>query len=493
MLSNPSPSAGADDGHRGAPPLAVAWIRRFPWIIAGLAVASLPAILFPGDAPFVNDSPQLVILALKANAEHTLAPYGLMGTRGAPYGPFSVWIYQLILCFTHSPILLVLIHAAVLALGVAAALYLLSRDARLWAPFAVAIALSPNLWFQERILWDNSFNIPICALTLAAYTRFVMSRSRFALALAVAGLAVGPLIHLMALAFVIPVAVHMLVFERRALLREALLVLPVPALLYALSWKYLLATVRSAQVSAQAVANASPASKGLAFPLRGGQFFSAMGFNEYWISSNTFVQVARVVSILAHPLVWAGALVACARVVQVIRGRRPVEWKDHLAGLALAILVVQSLLDGLMRLDFYVHYFNATWIAYAVLAWLLVDALVGARSRRWRAIGLVLPAMQGMAVLVVAIASVAVIHLSPGRQYGATIANQIEVAHEVGRYPPDTPVTADVFPYREYPQTIPAMRMLLGPPQPPVATARRLLITTARTGPAEGRTIVVAE
>jgi hypothetical protein len=43
--------------------------------------------------------------------------------------------------------------------------------------------------------------------------------------------------------------------------------------------------------------------------------------------------------------------------------------------LALLIVVGQVLLDGLTAKSGFTHYFNATWIAFAFLAWLAVDAL----------------------------------------------------------------------------------------------------------------------
>jgi hypothetical protein len=471
-------------------PAGRARVNRLPWIAVGLAFAALPAVLFPGDAPFVNDEPTLILLALKANAAHTLAASGLAGTRGVPYGPFSVWIYQALLCLTHDPIKLVMVHAVALAFGTLLALHLISRDARLWPAFAVVIALSPHLWFQARQLWDNPFNIPVCALALAAYVCFLANRSPLALALAISGMAIAPLIHLMALAFVVPVALHMLVFERRALWRNAPLLLPVPIVLYALSWRYLRALFTSLHGSAEAVASSSSGARAFAFPLLGGRVLSAMGFFDHWTSS-AWVKSARVVSGIAFPLVWAGAAVACARVVSVIRGRRAAEVQDHLAGLALSIVIAQCLLDGLMKLTSYTHYFNATWIAYAVLAWLVVDSLVRARSRWLRRLAWLAP-LHGSALLVVNVASVAVTHTSPGSQYGVNLANQVEVAREIARYPANTPVTSDLFPYQPYMQALTAMRMLVGGSQPPTASAERLVIRSFRSS-SGNRAVVVAE
>ena len=50
-----------------------------------LALAALVPLLWPGDAPFINDEPQLIANALAANAEGRLAPVGLQGTFGLAY------------------------------------------------------------------------------------------------------------------------------------------------------------------------------------------------------------------------------------------------------------------------------------------------------------------------------------------------------------------------------------------------------------------------
>jgi hypothetical protein len=145
--------------------------QRWPvvlcWTLAGLILAAIPAVIFPGDAPFVNDEPLLIMSALDSNQAHRLALHGLPGNRGLLYGPLPSWIYQGLLLIMHDPIVLVAIHSAVVAAAILVPLFWLARETRLWPPFALVIALSPQVWFQTRELWDNTFNIPICAIVLA--------------------------------------------------------------------------------------------------------------------------------------------------------------------------------------------------------------------------------------------------------------------------------------------------------------------------------------
>jgi hypothetical protein len=214
------------------------WPAVLCWTLAGLILAAIPAVIFPGDAPFVNDEPLLIMSALDSNQAHRLALHGLPGNRGLLYGPLPTWIYQVLLLITHDPIVLVAIHSAVLAAAILVPLFWLARDTRLWPPFALVIALSPQVWFQTRQLWDNTFNIPICAIALAAYVHFLAHRSRSGLAVAVAGLAMAPFVHPMAFAFVIPVALHIIIFERRALVENIWIVAPFPVLLFGLTGSF---------------------------------------------------------------------------------------------------------------------------------------------------------------------------------------------------------------------------------------------------------------
>src|SRR5512133_2897396 len=91
-------------------------------VALAVALAALPALVLPGDAPFINDEAFLVLAALRANAAHRLAELGLVGTKGLPYGPIPTWIYQALLALTHGPVALVVLHAALLAAGTAIAL-----------------------------------------------------------------------------------------------------------------------------------------------------------------------------------------------------------------------------------------------------------------------------------------------------------------------------------------------------------------------------------
>jgi hypothetical protein len=467
------------------------WPRTLWWTLAGLGLAIVPAVILPGDAPFINDEPLLLLSALDANEAHRLALHGLAGNRGLVYGPLPTWIYQALLLLTHDPVQLVGIHAWMLALCVCGALFWLARGTGLRPPFAVVIALSPYVWFEVRGLWDNSFNIAICAVTLAAYVHFLKHRSRVALAAAVAGLVLAPFVHPMALAFVVPMGLHMLVFERNTLLEHARFVAPFPILFLWLSGNYIrfvLSILSSAgRIQGELISQGPVA---FLYPLLGGRFLSADGFSP-GVGTSSLAEAARVISLVALPLVWAGMALAAWRILEVLRGRRELGVQEHVAMISLAIVLAQSLLDGMLKLAFFMHYFNATWIAYAMLAWFAADSLLQSTSRLWRAVALVVP-LQGVALAIVALDSTMAVHVSPPR-YEMTVRQLRDVAQEVVRYPEGTPVVSGLYPLREFPHALTAMKKLAGPQPKPTLAAKRLIVQR-RTAEANDRSVqVVAE
>lgn len=160
-----------------------AW-RRGLWLLT-LALACGLSLLFPGDAPWINDEPLLLGSALTATNAHALASHGIF-SRGIYYGPAPTWFYQALLLFSHDPLVLVVVHAAVLSLTTALALAWLAREYRFSLWFVPIVACSPYLWLYNRLLWDNTFNIALSMLALTSYATFVSRRSRPALLLAVA-------------------------------------------------------------------------------------------------------------------------------------------------------------------------------------------------------------------------------------------------------------------------------------------------------------------
>src|ERR1700722_19747855 len=96
---------------------------RFPFgpVLLLIGIVLITAFLFPGDTPFVGDEALVMQLARAHNHQpckflgislpFTPAPVALAGTRGVSYGPFPVWLDQILLAFTNNPINMVVIRA----------------------------------------------------------------------------------------------------------------------------------------------------------------------------------------------------------------------------------------------------------------------------------------------------------------------------------------------------------------------------------------------
>ena len=50
---------------------------------------------------------------------------------------------------------------------------------------AVLVMLSPWMWYYSRQLWDNSFCIPLSAMTIAAYADYLATRCGRSLSLSI--------------------------------------------------------------------------------------------------------------------------------------------------------------------------------------------------------------------------------------------------------------------------------------------------------------------
>src|SRR5205085_31732 len=108
-------------------------------ILLALLATLLPAVLWPGDVPWVNDEPAEISIAFSANQEHHLAFHALSGNFGVWYGPLPIQLNQLFLLFSHDPRVIVVLRGALLGLTTAASLLWLGRTLRL------------NLWFVTAI------------------------------------------------------------------------------------------------------------------------------------------------------------------------------------------------------------------------------------------------------------------------------------------------------------------------------------------------------
>jgi hypothetical protein len=434
--------------------------NRTAWIaLAALILAGLVPLAWPGDVPFINDEPQLLAMAVRANRDGRLAPLGLLGTYGFVYGPAPIWVYQVLTAASRDLVVVAALHIVLMSAATAGALWWLTRSLRLWVWFAPLPLLSPYYWFYARVLWDNPLLLPLGALALAGYAASLESDSPVGLRVSVAAMLAVPLVHLMGISLIAPLAAHMLIVRRRALWAQRYSVAAIAAAALLAAWPYWMYLAGPRPPSP----GAGPALGGWLFPLFGGRLLSARDLDYFYgpdpVAGRLF-GIAATASSVAYLLVWCGIAVA---VMLVVRSWRSGGWtaRAHIAAIAVASLVCQAAIHGISAKFEHPHYHNGTWISFVMLAWLAVDFLAArGRAARWAA-----RATTGLlaASLLLAVGTLALrLHRSRGTRdvYGPTLANQQQVARALRRYAPDSDVQSHVSMWVRFPQTLAILRQL---------------------------------
>jgi len=442
---------------------------RNRWLaVAALIALGVMPVIWPLDISFVNDEPTLIGLALQHNAEGKAAQLGLLGTRGARYGPVAIWSYQALLAFTHDIATLVQLHAWLWMSATAAALFALSRALTVPSAWAAIPLLSPYLWLYGRMLWDNNLCIPLSAVAFAAYACFLVRPRAALLALALAALVSCVMVHLMALALAVPIVVHLLVWRRRFLLSRAGLLALVPALVVAASgtrfWLGLLELDGNAK-SPQAEGTLWFASMG-GRPLTAGglDYFFGAAWTERFLGHGVGAAAMLISMLLGHGLVWSGMARA---LLWLKRAQRDV--RTEIAALALGIWLAQTVLNIVTHTAHHPHYYNATWIAFVVFAWLALDGL-----SRWRMSSYVAGA-HALALGVALAITVNGLHTTAGTRslhYGLALREVMRVAAELGQSHPESRLASKVEQLRMFPHELMVL-IWLAPIQPDSARPLR--------------------
>jgi hypothetical protein len=470
-------------------------------VVVTCAAAGALALIWPGDAPWINDEPRFVHDAIVSIQTGHLATESLPGHLGVTYGPMAIWFYASLLRFIHDlahlVVARVVICHACTTVGLA---WIASQSRRLHPILAPVAILSPYSWFYSRLLWDNTLLIPLSAITAAAYVAFSVEPRVWKLWVAVLGSTSMTLIHLMCAPLLIAMAGHFAMFHRRWTVRHwrALVILGAAAVIitspYLVQlWKDAACEHRAAYLTTSVPA--PPSARGVygpggwLFPLLGGRVFSGWGidyfFGERWWSSadwpralGQLVRCAGLLSASAIALVWIGAALTVSR---LRRATRPYDANFHLDFIALASILVYWLLCGIAEIKEHPHYYSGLWIAYFYLLWSALSAplqrpTIARIAQRFAAAG---ACLYGASLAVLTTFLVVSLHHSGGNRYihyGSTLHNQIDIARALSRYAADSPLRVDVRNYLLFPHALAELRDLYGPPTTPEAPRRSLRI-----------------
>ncbi len=292
-----------------------------------LLAAIGPAVLWPGDTPWTNDEPMLIVHAAEANQGRWLVSRGLSGNLGLSYGPLPTQIYQALLLLTHDPCLLVALRGLLCAGVTAISLLSLARTLRFSPWFAAAVCLAPNVYLFHRILWDATFIVPIGTLAFAAYASFLQAGSRKSFLLMLATTFALPLIHPQTLPLFVVLFGHLLWRHRPAFWKHRFGVLAVAAVLLTLNARYLQYAIFTVVTQgSQLVRNGqgtkiSPLRAALT-PLFAGDILCGDPFSvgdSRLGHLASLVATARLLASAAPILVWAGIAISALRLIWSFR------------------------------------------------------------------------------------------------------------------------------------------------------------------------------
>ena len=476
-----------------------------PPCVALIAVV-LSTAIFPGVAGWLNDEPILMEMAIRYNRTSsdiywlplpfTPCPFGLQGTRGARYGPLPVWIDQILLVFTHNLEAITAIRAILFSTLTALALYWLSRTLGLNPWFATITMLAPWLWFYSRALWDSTWCIPISAGLFSAYAAFLHRPTATALGLTVICGILLPTVHLVGIALALPIAIHLLFFNRRTLWKWKWPIIAIVAACAFIFWPYLDFVFTQTHLT-----SFEDRSKliGWLFPLLGGHYLTlgvagtmiGDGWQDHAPAITLWlVTIARRFSWLALGVVWTGMVLAAPQAGRAIR-KPAATAKEHLCLIALATWLCQTVLDGLERLYFSPHYYVGTWIVFIFFAWIAVDRLLH-HSPKLRTTTLGLTASWIACVLAGMITIYSTLAHNGGTRgldFGTCLNNQIEAVKQIQQFSPSSQIDIQFPNWQHFPLEKDVL-MELTPPPPGPRPLAHLTIKYRNASPSDARIIV---
>jgi hypothetical protein len=422
-------------------------------------------LLFPGETPFVNDEAMLLEHALNHNADHELADAGLVGTVGRKYGPLPVWVYQAILLVTRDPIAIMTIRITIVTSVLLLGLAWIERTLRLPRAGLIAIALSPYVWLYARQLWDNSFNIPLSVLCMAAYASFLARPRAITIMLTILLCGAMLLVHLMCAPLVLAVAVHFLSTRPRELRRfwqPIALAIVLCLFMGVRYWPQVLELT--------GMPNAvSREPNRFWFALLGPRVLSGAWIEYFfppdWLAANgawhVAFQLIRAVTLLAFPLTIIGIVAAVRR-------------KHDIALVCTLAIAGQLVMNIVTRTYGHPHYYNGTFAAYALLMWIGLDSLIN-RWPRTIAIGW---SQAGACTTLCVLLLVQIVRTGGTREphFGATLGNQVAVVRELSRYSQLSSVRFEVM---IWPRSLEVLEDLDAPQRTGSEAARRFVVRYA--------------
>ncbi len=427
--------------------------------LVGAVLISGFALLFPGDVSFVNDEPLIIREALLHNQQGKIVTEGLRGNLGIKYGPVPFWFYQLMLLLTHNLILISLVKNLLhLAIFTYALLYL-GKELNLTRPFALLVLCSPYIMHLNRVLWSFALMGPLSGCLVLWLLRFRRTGKYRYFLLSVLTTIAFTYTHPMSAFITIPFYISVFVFCYKFLLARKLVYATTLAVALATVSPFLLSILYSLQQGGAAAPKSNLFFASLT-SIVGSLYFSSVGWAGFYLPQLYQTSFLLPSGILL-PMIYATGvscilyLVGVGRSVWLFIGhfrRRTFTSRDVLTFFALLSILSNTAFLLVTRVIFYPHYFLPLWLPFFFFIWV---ALHWCWKSRPRLIAVLVPIW--LCHCIILVVTTLFIHQNGGSredQYGATLANQMQVADIVKGESKDSVIITTVSNYQKYPHAL---------------------------------------
>ncbi len=462
--------------------------------------------LWPGDTQWIHDEARFLARAAEMVHGGGISGEGFRGSVGLTYGPVAIWIFAGLMRLSDDLVTIAALRTALFDLLLAVGLIWLTASSRRLRPLAALILLlSPYAWLYARQIWDNTWLIPLGTLALAAHVSFDRSPARYKAWVTGLALVLALFIHPMCMPLVAAIGLHSF-SKHRQWWRDhpyTAAAMAAAALLIALPWliaSFNLLTGHAAPVAAVPPPALLPPKDPpeiwgacLIFGLFGGRVFSACGLEYFlepgWANDSPLLRATVLVSVLVYILVWVGVVKSVLR-VRAAGGLRAAGelGSDHtLDVVCLCAFAIQWLFLAVLGRHTHPHYYNGLWICYGYFLWSAVSEPLSKPSftRLFRGASFALAGVLAFTTFSVA-ARLHRLGGTRGIHFGATLYNQIDVAHVLGRSSPDAQLTVGISNWLMFPHALTVLRQLTNTPGTPGGSKDPLLVHYRDADPKSG-------
>ncbi len=424
------------------------------WIIA-LLLSSL-FLIWPGDAPFINDEALLIHNAITANSKQQFARQGLMGTAGVFYGPLPTWFYQCCLFLTKNLITISLAKNLLTLMIIFFALIKISQELDYSPYFILVIFTSPYLLMFNRALWDNCFVIPLSVLLFFAFIKFEKNPQLYKLYICLLLITCMIYIHLITTLVVISFFLALLILEKQWLKHHVLPVFVGVIVVILAVAPYFTDIIGQIQFKESQKDSTMDA---LINSVLGMKYFSFWGWGEYYLPemyTNQFTYPHNLTNFMVF-LTWLsfvffglGFYAAILELVNKYKGNISLNLEDKVSVFCILTVVINIIFFVIVRHQHHPQYLIGVWFAYFFFMWRNFNVRIGDKRH------LLMFGVYAVAMLLLISGTIIYIHTHGGNRgiyHGATLKNQMEVAQKILRHSPQK-VLVNVNNYKLFPHSL---------------------------------------